>query len=136
MINEKDRMAVSCPDGTEMGEVLLSRYRRIKLPDWLGPEWTGELVISPSLPPNGVWIFTLPLWEAMQQHIMALNSYDKLNSAAQRLVVGLAEHVLPRLDGSYRIPIAIASKVKLPRKLVLVIKAKGLALLPVDAGQS
>lgn len=123
--------ALTWPGESLTGEVQFSSHRRIKLPDSLGPEWSGKLIITPSLPPNGVWIFTELLWEPMLEKIMALDSYNRQQGLIQRLIVGYAEDVMPKADGTYAIPKSITTIVKLPRKLVLVIKEKGLALHPV-----
>jgi DNA-binding transcriptional regulator/RsmH inhibitor MraZ len=128
--------AVSWPGDNETGEIVFCRDRKIHLPDSLGPEWSGELGITPSLPPNGLWIFTPPLWETMSKRIMALDANDRMFNLVKRLVAGYSYNVFPNVDGSYDVLDHIFEVVNLPNTLVLVVKGKGLELRPVDAEQS
>jgi hypothetical protein len=93
-------------------------------------------VISPSLPPNGLWIFTLPLWKTMSERIMALDDNDRMFNIIKCLVVGYSYNIFPNVDGSYDVLDHTFDVVNLPNKLVLLVKDKGLALRPVDTEQA
>ena len=124
----------SSPDGKETGEIVLYRNGRVNLPESLRSEWLGALIFTVSLPPNGIWIFTEQLWQSMSKEIFRVDK--RLSKLSHRMLLVFSTDVSPEPDGSYAIPKEITGIVKLPKKLVLVVKKNRLELRPLDESQS
>ncbi len=65
-------------------------------------------------------IYPRPLWEPIQEKLMALSSFDERTRGLQRLLVGYADDVMPDNAGRILLSLALRQYAQMDRRAVLV----------------
>ncbi|MDR0247008.1 MAG: division/cell wall cluster transcriptional repressor MraZ [Burkholderiales bacterium] len=79
----------------------------------------GRLVITVD-PSRCLLIYPQPIWEPIQEKLMALSSFDERTRALQRLLVGYADDVTLDSAGRVLVSPALRQYAKLDHRMVLV----------------